>query len=396
MKKLLLTILYLFSVTLFAQITVSTLTSSFKGSGGLSLDEAGNLYIGDFGDFLGIPDPDGLPNHVMKLDTDLELTQYSTDFIGASGNDFDSNGILYQSDIRANAIYKIVGGIRTFVTSDGIVGPVGIVFDSKDNFFVCNCNAGTIQKVTPTLTSTVFASGGDLECPNGITVDENDNLYVTNFSNNKIIKITPDGVTSIIGNTPIGNGNGHLDYDRNLKVLYIASYSGNQIFGLFLENLEMQLVAGTGERGNDDGFGFDATFSTPNGIAVSDDGNTLYVNCAVPLSGNVINPQIVRKVDDLLILGINESSTPLYNVKAYPNPVSEKVTVEAEFNSEYSNLVFKVFDFLGRKLYEKTNVASEGIKFNETFDISFLSPGSYLYTISKNEKQLFNGKIIKK
>ena len=111
---------------LFAQVTVETITPQFNGSGGLSLDEEGNLYIGDFGDFLDAPDADGLPNDVLKLDTDLNLTTYSPGFVRASGNDFDSNGILHQSDIGVGAIYKIINGVRTFFTSTGISAPVGL------------------------------------------------------------------------------------------------------------------------------------------------------------------------------------------------------------------------------------------------------------------------------
>lgn len=396
MKKLQLIFICLFSATLFAQITVSTLTPPFKGSGGLSLDDDGNLYIGDFGDFLGVPDPDGQPNHVMKLDTGLNLTQYSTDFVGASGNDFDSNGVLFQSDIRANAIYKIINGIRTFVTSDGIVSPVGIVFDSKDNFYVCNCGDGTIRKVTPTGVSTQFASGPEFNCPNGITVDENDNLYVTNFSNTNIVKITPAGVTSVIGNTTAGNGNGHIDYDINLNTLYIANYSAHLIVALFLENFTTQVIAGTGVRGNDDGYGWEATFSTPNGIAVTDDGNTLYVNCAVPLTGATINPQIIRKIDDLLILGINETTSTAYNSKTYPNPTNDYITVEAKFPTEYLNLTIQIRDMLGHLVMEVKDVSSEGMQLRKTLNIANLSAGGYLYTVSSSSKQLFNGKIIKK
>lgn len=392
MKKLQLIIIYLLGATLFAQVQVVTLTSSFKGSGGLSLDNDGNLFIGDFGDFLGIPDPDGLPNHVMKLDTNLNLTQYSTGFLGASGNDFDSNGVLFQSDIRDNAIYKIIGGVRTFVTGAGIVSPVGIVFDSNDNFYVCNCGDGTIRKVTPSGISTQFASGPEFNCPNGITVDENDNLYVSNFANKKIVKITPSGTVSEIGNTT--SNNGHLDYDINFRNLYIASYQGHEIWSLNIDTLEMEVIAGTGVRGNDDGSGQTATFSTPNGIAVTDDGSRIYVNCAVPLTGANINPQIIREIQ-LGLIGIDENPITSYNAKAYPNPVTEELHIEADFSSEYSNLSIKIFDILGNLLIQTKVISTEGIRFKESINISSLSAGNYLYTVSNYSKQLFNGKIIK-
>ena len=392
MKKLNILILFFLTTYGFSQVTISTLTPSFKGSGGLSLDEEGNLYIGDFGDFLGIPDPDGLPNDVIKLDTDLNLTQYSTGFIGASGNDFDSNGILYQSDIRDNAIFKIINGVRTFVTSTGISSPVGIVFDSADNFYVCNCGNGTIQKVTPSGTSTQFASGGSFTCPNGITIDENDNLYVSNFSNNKIVKITPAGVTSVIGVTALGNG--HLDYDINSRNLYIASYSGHQIYSLNIDDLEIHPIAGSGVRGNMDGLGLEATFSTPNGVAVSKTGDSIYVNCAVPLTGAEINPQIVRLITGLTF-GIEDRTAINYNQKVYPNPVQNSFTIEANIPSNFETLSIKLFDILGRELMELQDLSVVSTQFEKTIDISNLGTGTYFYSVYSDARQLFNGKIIK-
>ena len=393
MKKTIFFILCLAYTTLQAQVTVTTITSEFKGSGGLSLDSEGNLYIADFGDFLGMADTDGIPNNVLKLDTDLNLTVFATGFTGASGNDFNSEGILYQSDIRDSAIYKIVDGARVFVTSTGIVAPVGIVFDSEDNFYVCNCGNNTIQKVTPDGTSTLFASEGEFACPNGITVDENDNLYVSNFSNNSIVKITPDGTTSTIGNTI--NGNGHIDYDSNAGKLYIASYSGHQIFSLKLEDLEMTDIAGTGERGNDDGTGDDITFSTPNGIAVTDDGNTLYVNCSVLLDGAVINPQIIRRID-ISSLSVDDNNALIKSVKTYPNPVTDVFIIEAELPINTSNITIKIIDVLGSSVKEIQDIPVQNTRLRQSIDISQLSAGNYIYIISQGSKQLHSGQLIKK
>jgi len=391
MKKFHILIFFFLTTYGFSQVTVTTLTPAFKGSGGLSLDVDGNLYIGDFGDFLGIPDPDGLPNDVIQLDTDLNLSQYSTGFIGASGNDFDSNGILYQSDIRDNAIYKIIGGVRTFVTSTGISSPVGIVFDSADNFYVCNCGNGTIQKVTPSGTSTQFASGSSFACPNGITVDENDNLYVSNFSNTNIVKITPAGVTTVIGNTAMGNG--HLDYDINSGNLYIASYAGQQIYSLNINDLSIGVIAGTGVRGNMDGLGFEATFSTPNGVAVSKTGDSIYVNCAVPLTGAEINPQIIRLITGLTF-GI-EDRVVNYNQKVYPNPVQNSFTIEATIPSEHEILSVKIFDILGREILALKDLSVTSTQFERTINISNLGAGTYFYSVYSDARQLFNGKILK-
>lgn len=394
MKYLQLIMLATLSLAMNAQITVTTITPEFKGSGALSLDADGNLYIADFGDMLGGPDTDGIPNNVMKLDTNLELSVFATDFVGASGNDFDANGILYQADIRDNAIYKIIDGERELVTADGIVAPVGVVFDSEGNFYVCNCGNNTIRKVTPAGLSTLFSSGDMFSCPNGITIDENDNLYVVNFSNTNIVKITPDGTPEILANTP--QENGHIDYDPQLRILYIASHGGNQIFYLPLNSPEVVLLAGTGVRGNDDGAALQATFSTPNGIAVGNGGNTLFVNCAVPLGGAIINPQVVRKIDGLILLSVTENSAFVKKVKVFPNPADTDITIQATITSTSSNFTLRMYDVLGKLQYENEKISNNGPQFSETISLGGFTSGHYFYTVTDGAKKLFSGKFLKK
>lgn len=393
MKTLKFFIFCMFTTCLFGQITVTTLTSPISGSGGLSLDTDGNLYIGDFGDMLGGPDTDGNPNNILKLDTDLNLSIFASGFIGASGNGFDSNGVLFQSDIRDNAIYKIINGVRTFVTSDGIVSPVGIVFDSNDNFYVCNCGNGTIQKITPGGISTVFASGSLFACPNGITVDEEDNLYVSNFSNTNIVKITPSGTATTIANTQVGDTNGHLDYDEISRNLYIASYAGQKIYSLNIDDPQIEVLVGTGVRGNTDGDADTATFSTPNGVAVSQTGDSIYVNCAVPLSGTIINPQVVRLISGVT-LSIEENARTKYQVKTYPSPATNEITIQATLPFHISKVTLAIYDLQGKLMTEEKLTLDSNL--NANIQISNLLSGSYLYTVSHESKQLFNGRFIKK
>ena len=404
MKKIITIVMLMLGAASFAQVTLSTLTPEFNGSGGLSLDDEGNLYIADFGDFLDIPDPDGLPNDVWKLDTNLNLTTYSQGFLGASGNDFDSNGVLFQSDIRAGAIYKIVNGVRTFVTSTGISNPVGLVFDSNDNFYVCNCGNSTIRKVTPGGVSTLFSSGSLFLCPNGITVDEDDNLYVSDFSNGNIIKISTTGVATLLNTTPGGTtsgpSNGHLDYHEASRMLYIASGGSNKIYSLPIDNpSDMQVLAGTGVRGNDDGDAATATFSRPNGVAVSVTGDSIYVNSAIPITNNPsrpLNPSVVRLLKGVLgTLSVETVTASFYNVKEYPSPAKNEFTIEADLNFSGTELSIAFYDIQGRLMKELLSVEIEGGHLKVSVDISEFSAGTYFYSlIDENGKKLFR-KILK-
>lgn len=396
MKKIVLLSLCLLGGTAISQTTVTTITPEIEGSGGLCMDADGNVYIADFGDSLGGPDQDGLPNNILQLDTDNNLSIYATDFIGASGNNFDNNGVLHQSDIWAGGIYKIVNGERVLVTNDGIVAPVGVVFDSEDNFYVCNCGNGTIQKVTPSGDSSVFSSGAEFACPNGMTIDEDDNLYVVNFSNSNIVKIDPSGTPSIIGNTNAGNG--HIDYDINTGNLYIASFGGQQLFYINKDDLELEVLGGTaGVRGNNDGPIGTATFSNPNGIVVSATGDSIYVNSAAQLTGSALNPQVIRLITGVRALSVAENDVFDYDVKTYPNPAGNIFTIESRLPlGTHDDMLIQVHDITGKLLLEQSNLETANGNLKETIDISSLQSGHYFYTLSSKGAQLYNGKLIKK
>ena len=403
MKNITKVLITLWSIGAVAQVNVSTLTTEFKGSGGLSLDSNGILHIGDFGDFLGAGDGDGQPNNVWQMDANSNLTVYSGDFVGASGNAFDSNGVLYQNDIVDSAVYRIVNNSRELVTTTGISNPVGIVFDSNDNFYVCNCGNNTIRKVTPGGVSTQFSNSALLFCPNGITIDEDDNLYISNFSNGNIVKINPAGQASLLNTTPAGTtsgpSNGHLDYHQSSRTLFIASHASSKIFALNIDNpSNLVILAGSGARGNDDGPALSATFSRPNGVAVTQTGDSIYINSSIPVTNvpnRPLNPSVIRLITGVQsFLSVAENDAIKATVKTYPNPVKDEFTIEANLLNPYSGLDLRLYDINGRTVKEVLNFNSES-EFKKTITISELNSGHYFYAIYQGTKQLFNGQLIK-
>ena len=275
-------------------LQVRTLTEQFAGSGGVAVDDNGFVYVADFG--LLLSNANG--NRVWKIDpSDGSMEIYAQGFAGASGNDFDSEGNLIQSNIAGSRISKITpdGVVTTIATSiDGIQGPVGIAVDPDDNIFVANCGGGSIARISADGSEKgIFVSHNLLSCPNGLTIDDDRNLYAANFNNGRVIRITPEGEVSQLASIP-GNGNGHITFANG--VLYVAARNANQIYELTLEG-DFTLLAGTSARGNDDGNALESTMYVPNGVRVSPDGKTLYWNDAVSTNGPRLNPVLLRSLD---------------------------------------------------------------------------------------------------
>jgi sugar lactone lactonase YvrE len=274
--------------------TVTTIGRPFEGSGDVALGPDGMIYVGDFGEAVS---PTGINGEeVLRFTLDGEMEIFATGFQGASGNEFDAHGNLYQSDIRHARIVRITpdGTATTFIEGD-LRAPVGLTFDADGYLYVCECNTNRITRATPDGSSfEPFVSGDPFNCPNGITTGPDGNLYVVNFSDGSVIRTTlPDGESEVIAVLP-GGGNGHITSANGR--LYAVSYTGHRVYEISLDG-DVRAIAGTGEPGSADGPAAEATFFLPNGIAASVTGDTLYVNSTAPPNDEgIIYPSVLRMI----------------------------------------------------------------------------------------------------
>lgn len=278
--------------TLERKNVVRTLTGTLnEGTGGIDTDRQGNIYVADFG--RATNQANG--TNVLKITPEGQVSNFASGFNGASGNDFDLEGNLYQSSIAGNTVNKITpeGEVSLFAT--GFRNPVGIAFDGESSFFVCNCGNNTISRVDMEGNVSHFASSPLFNCPNGIDIDQDGNLYVANFGNSAIVKITPAGVVSDFATMP-GSNNGHLLVQGNS--IYVVSRGLHQIHRVSFTGT-VRLLAGNGRRGIVDGPLSQASFSLPNDIAFSPDGKFLYVNDVDGSNSDqaVISPSIIRVIE---------------------------------------------------------------------------------------------------
>lgn len=326
----------------------------------------------------------GRPLKKINL-ADGSVSVFASGLSGASGNAFDSQGNLYQSNIAGNRISKIdpSGNVSTFATN-GIFSPVGIAVGAGDTVYVANCGNGTIRKIAPDGTSMPFASGSLFSCPNGLTIDNDGNLYTANFNNGNVIKIEPDGTASLFATIPGGN-NGHLTFANNR--LYVVGRCNNRIYEVSMSG-DVSWLAGSGQRGNTDGPASSASFSIPNGIAASPDGTVLYVNDAVPLGGGcfqgALNQVVLRKISlsPTGIERINDEIPDGFSLEQnYPNPFNPSTLIRFQLPTT-SNVRLTVFDVTGKEVAtivdQDLAAGTHAVRFNA----ENLPSGVYFYRLS--------------
>ena len=241
---------------------------------GLSVDSAGNLFIGDIGNHrVRKVAPDGIITTVAGNGesgssgdggpaTDAQLGQPSGLAVGSSGN-------LYIADLTNNVVREISasGIITTFAgvaslepafsgdggpaTSARFALPWTIALDLNGNLFIADSLNHRVRKVSPDGTITTVAgndaravngtgpnssgpaTGIALDFPSGLALDDQGNLFIADASFEVIRKVTPSGIlTPVVGNGSFGfSGDGGPAIKAQLSAPWGVAQDGrNNLF----------------------------------------------------------------------------------------------------------------------------------------------------------------------
>ena len=256
--------------------TITTL-EVIEANGGITLDAAGDIYAANYGP---ISSQTG-SRFVWKISPTgaFEPVIFASDINIASGNDFDSQGNLYQSNFGGDEISKIdASGVVTTFSSE-VSGPIGIAIDDEDNVFVSNCRGGNVSRIEPDGTASIYATSGLFICPNGMTRDTNGDLYVINWSDGRILRIASASDITIFATVPSPGGHVTIAGDR----LYATSFGSHRVYEYELRGASAGTrlaTIGTGVAGSADGSYASASFDRPNGITADASGEVLYLTDA--------------------------------------------------------------------------------------------------------------------
>ncbi|WP_410210311.1 hypothetical protein [Aquirhabdus sp.] len=232
-------------------------------------------------------------------------------FYGPTGVTVDSTGNVYVADSNNNLIRKItpaaaVTTIAGMVDQYGSYGnsagnPTGAAVDTDGNTYIADCFNNTIRKITSTGVVSILAgiagkrgsTDGDgstalFYYPTGVAVDSAGNVYVADSGNNTIRKITSSGAVTTLAGTAGKQGNFDstgaaaqfynphgiaVDQSSNVYVADTSNSSIRKISPTGVVTTIAGMIGNLGMAGSTDGFGFNAEFFQPTGIAVDKSGN---------------------------------------------------------------------------------------------------------------------------
>jgi sugar lactone lactonase YvrE len=177
--------------------------------------------------------------------------------------------------------------------------PAGIALDGSGNIYLADAYNNRIRKITPAGVVTTLAGSGKegfadgmgkdavFNGPAGIAIDRDGNIYTAEWKGHRVRKITPAGVvTTLAGSGKAGFADGTgaeasfntpqgvaVDASGNVYV----SESGNHRIRRITPSGLVSTLAGSGKPGFADGTGAEASFKSPTGIALDAVGN-VYVS----------------------------------------------------------------------------------------------------------------------
>ncbi|HEV8487690.1 MAG TPA: NHL repeat-containing protein [Blastocatellia bacterium] len=284
--------------------------ASFSDPFGLAIDSKGNVFVADGGrsNSIRVITTKGVVAKIAGSsegfdDGKLESASFNT----PSGLAIDRRGSVIIADTSNNRIRRLdVDGNVTTVAGSGesgfkdgpasqsrFDGPIGVAVDDRGNIFVADSYNDRVRKIATDGTVSTLAGTGSpgfinrpgeaaqFDTPCGVAVDRQGNLFVADTGNDAIRKITPSGEVTTFAGGQQGHNDGWgteagfnqptgiaITYDG---FLFVTDEGGGRIRRITPEG-EVTTFAGTG-TGFGDGAGKYARFNGPCGIAIDRPGN---------------------------------------------------------------------------------------------------------------------------
>lgn len=183
----------------------------------LAIDPSGDVYVSNTGG-----------NTVTEYSSSGAVAATVSGLSSPTGIALDpSSGALYIANTGANTLLKDTGGTLTTLAS-GLASPLGLAVDTASNVYVVSGGVGSIYRILPAGSVTVYATGYNGSFNNGrsLAFDRSGNLYLAT-TDNRVFQLNHQTSSQTLY-ASAASGTQGLAFDPSGN-LYIASSNGNDI-----------------------------------------------------------------------------------------------------------------------------------------------------------------------
>ena len=285
-----------------------------------------------------------------------------------AGGGFDEDGNFYFSGLAAGRVYRLEADGNVKLIASGLDQPTGIIAFDSQNLLVGQYRNNSIAKVN-IASGTVenWISGKGLNGPDGIIHYNEDEFLVANFNNSEIHLVDTDGKITDFARLPVHGFMGYITYSDGY--VYASSFAGHLIYRIDEE--EVLVLAGNGIEGNANGNAMDASFSRPNGIVGSPNGDTLLVTDATG----------IRMITNLKGSVSVEEANNIQEVVLRPNPIQEKLSLSFNIISS-ERMKWRIVDARGQIVLESERKLYQAGNHDLTIEVDQLEAGNYWISLT--------------
>ena len=207
---------------------------------------------------------------------------------------------------------------------------------------------------------------------NGVSIWQNNSGSIQDDYANKVIPIRNNDMVIVGQKDPSGLGR---------KCMYLARYDATGF-----QQDSQSLGDGNDEEGYsgvrtmEGGIAF-VGYTTSYGVANKD---AMLVYLRYDSTITTLDYDVIIYIEQLSPIGVDEISTD-NDIFLFPNPASDKVTINSGFDKEVSSLM--IYDYSGRQLHVQLDNQSK------TFSANGLSSGIYLLKITMDDGRMYSAKL---
>jgi len=399
----------------------------------------------------------------------------SAEFYGPNSMAFDAVGNMYIVDARNDRIRKVNAvGIISEVAGNGTAAflgdgaaataaeldhPTSIAIDPSGNIYIGCSGDQRIRKInTSGIITTIAGTGAfgyngdnipatsaELAYPYVGATDHFGNLYLSDYDNHRVRKIDTSGIiTTIAGNgMNSSSGDGLPATAASLETpvwltispsgdFYIPDNSANNIRKIDASGI-ITTIAGTGPSSytGDGGLATDATFISPNSVAVDNSGNVYIADIGANVIRKINTSGIISTVagnategyngDNILATaaelnwpnyiafnaagnliiadlnnnrireikynttGVNNTQNPQNNISIYPNPATNTITLISTTSLPKAEV--EISNILGQAVFDKVYNSL----WQANIDVGGFVSGVYLVRVNG----VYSGRFVK-